>query len=318
MSPFAKRGVLSVALVLLLLAITPLLHAKKLYKYQDEQGRWQYTDKAPASDQPVETQQLRINEIQTRISIRNRGHRSEPLLYIVNEYRGPIEVEMRLNGHKNIGSQPKLPARFTVPASSEIKAVKLFPLDKAKPWRYQYGYRAVLGDPKAKHRPPDPYLPPFEPGQTFPITQGFRGKYSHHDPQSEYAVDIAMPEGTPIRAARSGVVVNVANDFYSGGVSNMDRYIRRANIVRILHDDGTMAVYAHLKLETAKVFPGIRVARGQLIAESGNTGYSSGPHLHFVIQKNAGMELVSVPFTFADSQGKEITPRQGMGLSASQ
>ena len=298
------------------MAITTPVCAKKLYKYQDEKGQWHYTDKPPASDQPVEAQQLRISKRQSRISIRNRGHRSEPLLYIVNEYRGPIEVEMRLTRHENISAQPSLPARFTVPAGREIKAAKLSPLNKNKRWGYQFGYRAVLGDPKAKHRPPGPYLPPFQHGQTFPITQGFHGKYSHHDPQSEYAVDIAMPEGTPIRAARSGVVMDVANDFYSGG--DKDKFLRRANIVRILHDDGTMAVYAHLKLETAQVSPGIRVKRGQLIAESGNTGYSSGPHLHFVIQKNVGMELVSVPFTFADFQGNEITPKQGMGLSASQ
>jgi murein DD-endopeptidase MepM/ murein hydrolase activator NlpD len=64
-----------------------------------------------------------------------------------------------------------------------------------------------------------------------------------------------------------------------------------SNSIRILHDDGSMAVYAHLQVGRAQVYVGMRVQAGQLIAYSGNTGFSSGPHLHFAVQVNQGMNL---------------------------
>ena len=54
-----------------------------------------------------------------------------------------------------------------------------------------------------------------------------------------------------------------------------------ANFVQVLHDDGTTAVYAHLQLDTVRVRPGQQVVRGEFIANSGNTGFSTGPHLHW-------------------------------------
>jgi murein DD-endopeptidase MepM/ murein hydrolase activator NlpD len=64
-----------------------------------------------------------------------------------------------------------------------------------------------------------------------------------------------------------------------------------------------MAVYAHLKLESVRVTVGQSVNAGQQIAESGNTGFSTGPHLHFVIQRNTGMRVVSVPFKLRHAEG---------------
>jgi murein DD-endopeptidase MepM/ murein hydrolase activator NlpD len=123
-----------------------------------------------------------------------------------------------------------------------------------------------------------------------------------------------MPEGTPVCAARAGVIMDVADDFFEGGRS-ADRYGTRANYVRVLHSDGTMAVYAHLQGETVRVRVGAKVAAGQVLAHSGNTGYSSGPHLHFAVERNAGMRLESVSFSFREASGRLVEPVTGMHLS---
>ena len=127
-------------------------------------------------------------------------------------------------------------------------------------------------------------------------------------------MDISLPLGTPVRAAREGVVMEFAADFLDGGLD--PKYQEQANAVRVLHADGTMAVYAHLQADSVRVRPGQPVERGAWLANSGNTGFSSGPHLHFVIQRNAGMELVSVPFEFAGPDGRGVAPVAGMRLTA--
>ncbi len=170
-----------------------------------------------------------------------------------------------------------------------------------KSWGYSLQYRYNIGSPLARHDRQAVYWPPFAMHTQFQITQAFGGKFSHTGEQSQYAVDIAMPVNTPIHAARAGVVIEVNNDFFKNGLTQA--YKSRANSIRILHEDGSMAIYAHLALETAQVYPGLHVSAGQLIGYSGNTGYSSGPHLHFAVQLNQGMKLASVPFMFSSAGG---------------
>ena len=127
------------------------------------------------------------------------------------------------------------------------------------------------------------------------IDQGYGGSFSHVDPQNRYALDFAANEGTPVLAAREGVVMQVESDFDKAGL-NREKYGGRANFVRIVHDDGSMALYAHLKPEGVLVRTGQRVRAGQRIGLSGNTGFTTGPHLHFAVQVNRGMRLESIPF----------------------
>ena len=310
---FQAPGPTAIALlaVLALLESQPAL-GKKLYKYQDANGAWSFTDRPPATGVPVEISQLAVRDLPAKISIRNRGTPETPVLAAINDYYGPVEVEISAEALKNMRAEPPLPMRAVVPARTELTAVTLKPIGMR--WSYGYQVRAVLGDPAATHRPEQPYAPPFTPGQRFRISQAFDGGFSHQHPQSRYAVDINLPLGTPVRAARAGTIMEVAGDFFDGGTD--PKYQSRANAVRVLHDDGTMAVYAHLHPDSIQVAPGQRVKRGTWLANSGNTGFSTGPHLHFAIQRNTGMELVSIPFEFAGSNGEGITPVAGMLLTA--
>jgi len=156
--------------------------------------------------------------------------------------------------------------------------------------------------------PPDPdFFPPFARGSRFPISQGLDDSHTHIDPPNRYAVDIGMPTGTPVLAARAGVVMDFEDNFHGEG-KQAKQYMNRANYVRLLHDDGSMAVYAHLQADSARVRPGMRVPAGYWLANSGNSGYSSGPHLHFVVQINAGMSLESLPFRFKLPTGGSMDP----------
>ena len=152
-------------------------------------------------------------------------------------------------------------------------------------------------------------LPPISPDEAYLISHGLRGEKTHNTPDSEYAIDVAMPVGTAIHAVRSGIVMDVEEDFNKGG-TDRKKFVDKANHVRVLHDDGTMALYAHLDLASVNVRPGARVRAGQQIARSGNTGFSSGPHLHFAIQQNTGMKLISVPFRFKTPEGPAVEPKE--------
>ena len=287
--------------------------AKKNYEYRDEDGVRHFSDRPPVTSRPVKVEQVYVKGRDRRVSVDNKGSEKEPDIYVKNLYAGPIEIEFNMKERENIALTPELPLNLVIPSMKESKVFSIRAKKKNEGWRYRYSSRYVFGDPSAIHSPSKPYRPPFGGGMSFKVSQSFKGKYSHSSPWSEYAVDIAMPEGTFIHAARDGIIMDIARDFYTGG-SDMDKYGERANLVRILHEDGTMGVYAHLKLESVRFGLGRRVEEGDFIAEAGNTGFSTGPHLHFVIQKNIGMEVISIPFQFEGAKGKGLSPETGMLL----
>ena len=289
------------------------LMAQTIYSWTDENGVTHFTDRKPDTDQPV-TVQKAIAEPESALSIRRSGPDHDPVWWFRNRLAGPLSVRVRLVEEDNVITEPPLPAVFVLPAQSERELVTIGPLNPSRSWRYRFETEAIVGEMDAVHRPPGPYRPPIAPGASFSIGQAFGGTFSHSEPQSFHAVDIAMPVGTPIHAARAGVVMDRERFFHRAG-QDLRRDGPRANFVRILHVDGTMAVYAHLDYEGVAVFPGEQVERGQYIGRSGNTGYSSGPHLHFVIQKNRNMQLVSVPFEFEGADGRPVTPRERLCLT---
>lgn len=130
----------------------------------------------------------------------------------------------------------------------------------------------------AKHNDNVRYLPPLTPIHAYPIVQGYNGTYSHTG-MGRFALDFKAPVGTPVLAARAGVVVDTRHDSNRGGPDRS--YGNDANFVAILHDDGTTGEYYHLRYNGVMVHRGEQVSAGQLIGYTGNTGFSSLPHLHF-------------------------------------
>ena len=108
--------------------------------------------------------------------------------------------------------------------------------------------------------------------------QGNHGP-STHTGTLEYAVDFRLPVGTPIVAARAGRVAAVCSHFVKGGLDS--KFRPRANFVAVQHSDGTYARYFHLRHNGVSVKKGDFVSPGDRLGLSGNTGFSSTPHLHF-------------------------------------
>jgi murein DD-endopeptidase MepM/ murein hydrolase activator NlpD len=174
----------------------------------------------------------------------------------------------------------------------------------------EYAFQYLHGHPGAKHTPEQPYRLPYALATGFPVSQAFPDAVTHTDDANRHAVDFVMPVGTGVYAARSGIVIEVASEYFESGV-DLAHDASRANIVRILHPDGTMALYAHLNWNSIRVAPGERVVRGEYLADSGNTGFSTGPHLHFVVQRNAGGVMESVPVEFQGRAGAAVTVVSG-------
>ena len=301
-------------LTLTLLSFTHGSPANTIYQYQDKDGIKRFSDMLPETDQPVTSSNAYITEAPAKnVWIEKSKRDGKIWLTIFNRMYSPVEVEMTFNELKNMASTPILPKRFVVQGRSELAAVSLHTVDSNLPSRYRYRYRYMIGPPNAHHQPRSNYIIPFPKGRSFKVVQAFGGSFSHNTAYAHYAVDISMPVGTPIVCARDGIVVAVEHDFVWGG-ADKDYYGKRINYIRILHNDGTLAYYGHLKRGSSRVQCGDRTSAGDVIAESGNTGYSTGPHLHFVIQKNDNLRKISVPFLFRGPNGEGITPVKGQLL----
>jgi murein DD-endopeptidase MepM/ murein hydrolase activator NlpD len=254
---------------------------------------------------------------------------------------GAIDIEMRRDGNRVIEVAYN---HFAVPivlAWQEADLVNLEPLDGAggvallpaadKPNGQAPGvvlttlaigdttqaYHRVMqlherfGDPEARPQP-YAYRLPYEAGKTFAVLQGFHGSFSHRG-SNEYAVDFDCPVATRVLAARPGIVVATNAAALGAGTTPDFLEYRRTNFVLVLHDDGTLGEYMHLAPSSIEVAPGQRVERGQELALSGNTGFSSTPHLHFQVMTAAddGVGARSFPIRFAVSPHRVEEPVQG-------
>lgn len=143
------------------------------------------------------------------------------------------------------------------------------------------------------------YSLPYEAGKSYFLIQAYNSKLSH---QNELALDFKMKPGTPICAARGGIVTSTKKDSDRGGMK--DEYFSDGNHIIIHHADGTSAYYWHLQKDGVFVNVGDTIQQGQVIGKSGNTGYSAFPHLHFeVTGTDASGNYRQLPTRFYTKKG---------------
>ena len=294
-----RIAMMAAAMLIAALAIADA-DAAKVYRWTDGSGVTHYGDRAPEASR-AEVKVIPVRAEPGAIArLRIENDQGRYLAWADNRLSGPIEVMLHFNRSENVLGRPSLPARATVAAGGTSLVAVLSAADPSRGGDFELRMESLPGDPNA--RPQDvPYQLPLRQ-EKFQIEQGYGGSFSHKDAQNRYAVDFAAEIGTPVLAAREGLVMQVESDFDHAGL-NMEKFGGRANFVRILHDDGAMSLYAHLKSEGALVRVGQRVRAGQQIGLSGNTGFTTGPHLHFAVQVNRGMRLESVPFRMTGPEG---------------
>ena len=177
----------------------------------------------------------------------------------------------------NLASSKGGPSAQNLSISDRLNA-----LDQASRSEQRYG-PAVSVDSDA----PDVWLLPLR--TSFEITTLFEMRWG----SMHFGVDMAAPEGTPYYAAHAGVVTLARED---GGYGYS---------IRIDHGNGVETVYGHSS--ALFVTFGQRVEAGQRIGNVGNTGYSTGSHLHFEVNINGGHYD---PIKFMLQHGVDIQKRQ--------
>lgn len=286
-----------------------------LYKYKDEQGNWHFTDRKPETLEGVESSTLTPPQYSFEMTLETIEEDGRVTLYATNEFHAPVELRLKRIVARYLTTEPPETLDTVLPPTSRTELITAEIAEGRGRAQMQYAAAYIIGDPNARHAPEKPYRVPYAIGQSHPVSQTYPGSLTHTSPHNQHAVDIAMPEGTGIYAARGGTVVIVAYDSYAGGTKTGPD-APKANLVRILHEDGTMAVYAHLQWESVRIRPGDTVERGEYIARSGNTGFSTGPHLHFAVEINTGLRLSAVPVTFLGAGGAAVTPELRRPLTA--
>lgn len=310
----SKRSALLSSAILLVLCATA--QGQALYKYKGVAGEWVYTDRAPDNEVAAEVRELATGIRKSEVLVNHRLADRQIQFFATNEFYAPVELVLELDSIENVAlPMPDDSLHWLLSPRSRTELLQLDLLDAVGAPHIDYRFAYLYGDPKATHTPDQPYRAPFAKARKFLVSQAFPVGVTHNTPDSYYAVDIAMPVGTDIYAARGGTVVEVASTNFRSG-PNPEEEGAAANLVRIMHDDGTFAIYAHLNWNTIRVQPGDRVERGEYIADSGNTGFSTGPHLHFAVLHNKGLRMESLPVVFEGPNHSEITPEYGKMLTA--
>ena len=218
----------------------------------------------------------------------------------INKRFYPVTVNLKIKG-ENIDFSNELISYGLLP--DQKKTLLAFnQVDAYSPANYDIAYDTVYGHTEIQ---PDE----FDYSLPLDIKEIRCSKY-HSRSSAAHAIDFSVPVNTPVLAARSGIVIALRKD---SKISTRDkRYLSEGNYIIIHHKDGTFSEYHHLDTDGVIVGLGEFVSQGQLIGYSGNTGFSTAPHLHFAVtradrrsisRRGSNLRNVSIPIKIF--RGKE-------------
>lgn len=240
---------------------------------------------------PKEEKSVEVNSVRTNDTFHLNATNKNPY---------SITLTIRVSGN-NYKLNTRQPVTKVIDPNSTKHLLSVFADDKEKNFKFNTSYNWFMGNAQARHNDSHIYSLPYTKGKSFRVGQSYDGEFSHSG-NIRYSVDFMMPLKSQIRAARGGYVVQLKEDSNRGGAA--DEFKEESNFVVIEHSDGTFAEYAHLSRNGVLVSLGQKVYEGQIIGLSGNTGYSSGPHLHFMVLKvNEDGTNESLPVRFKTKSG---------------
>jgi murein DD-endopeptidase MepM/ murein hydrolase activator NlpD len=222
-----------------------------------------------------------------------------------------VTIEAKLS---NYASNHPLPYTVTIPPNTRTNAFTITRVNPDAEADWSYTYFATWGNLAVTHDEAHVYALPYASGESYPVSQGYHGAFSHTGGDS-FAIDFKMPEGTHVHAARDGLVVGSRDDSSVGGANK--KFEWEANYILIRHDDGTLGHYVHLKKGGNRVKVGDKVKAGDFIGLSGNTGRTTGPHLHFAVFKAAsGKSRQTFPVRFHTNDQLAQNLQEGVAYRA--
>lgn len=220
----------------------------------------------------------------------------------------PITYTLRIRTRDLIVEGPRTVTRTLAPKQT-AQVMVLGSNKNGDVGDYQYSFDWTIGDKDAVHDDSHLYSLPYATGRSYRVIQGYGSRFSHTGLE-EFAIDFDMPIGTPVHAARAGVVARIEESHAKGCWE--DGCGQYANFVIILHRDGTTGEYYHLQKNGALVNVGDSVSQGHTIGYSGNTGHTTMPHLHFAVYRATEWgNTQSIPVRFQGADGIISRPRRG-------
>ncbi len=200
-------------------------------------------------------------------------------VYADNDEEIPMTVDLQLNLTGMQSTLEKNKGLIAVPAKSKkYLLAKVSPKPKSRQMNLGMESSVYMGDITLKPDLDYVYSLPFSKKDKVQVYQGYNGSFSH---SGKKALDFGLEIGEKVTAARGGIVYKVID---SNSKSCKNKSCQKYNnVVMVYHEDGSSAEYVHLDHNGSEVSLGDVIEKGDLIGYSGNTGWSSGPHLHFMV-----------------------------------
>ena len=219
-----------------------------------------------------------VNHGDTLMSIARRNHISTGALARANglDAAAKLKIGMRLNVPVNASAampvaQPVVAQAAPVPPATKVAAITTDSQQKARLAQTSNVEEAPAAETPVKAAEATGALPTFRWPVRGKVIAGYGAKTNG---KSNDGINLAVPEGTPVKAAEDGVVAYSGNELKGYG-----------NLVLVRHANGYVTAYAHASELLVK--RGDTIKRGQIIAKSGQSGEVGSPQLHFEIRKGS-------------------------------